>query len=74
MKDSRVGIIDVRAVRAVPYRVLRLLDRTFLIAFFDGTTTKLRGGQLPNFSNGVLICLAIFSLRRWYRTFYEISL
>ena len=74
MKDSRVGIIDACAVRAVQGRVLKLLDKLFSIAFSMERRLKFGDGQLPKFSNRVLICLAIFSLRGWYRTFYESSL
>ena len=45
MKDSRVGVLDVRAVKAVQGRVLKLLDNLFLVAFYPMVKrrTKLEG-------------------------------
>ena len=57
MKDSRVGVLDVRAVRAVQGRVHKLLDNLFLFAFFPGgKTTNINPEKLSTskFSNEVL--------------------
>ena len=45
VKDSRVGVLDIRAVRAVRGRVHKLLDNLFLVAFFPMVKrrTKLEG-------------------------------
>ena len=44
-----VGILDVRAVRAVQGRVRKLLDNLFLIAFpMERRTENPRDRQLPN--------------------------
>ena len=45
MKDSRVGVLDVRAVKAVQGRVHKLLDNLFLVAFYPTVKrrTKLEG-------------------------------
>ena len=48
MKNSRVGINDVRAVRAVQGRVLKLLGNLFLIAFSMERRTKLGDCPLPH--------------------------
>ena len=74
MKDSRVGIIDVRAVRAIRGRVLKLLDNLFLIAFSMERLTKNLGMFKFQILQWSSICLAVFFLRGWYRTFYESSL
>ena len=54
MKDSRVGIIDVRAVRAVQGRVLKLLDNLFLLLFRWNDELKLDARSTYKFSDGVL--------------------
>ena len=47
MKDSRVGVLDVRVVRAVQGRVHKLLDNLFLVAFFPMINDELpRGASL----------------------------
>ena len=45
MKDSRVGVLDVRAVKAVQGRVYKLLDNLFLVTFYPMVKrrTKLEG-------------------------------
>ena len=48
IRDSRVGIIDVHAVRAIQGRVLKLPDKLFLIAISMERRTKLGDCPLPN--------------------------
>ena len=72
MKDSRVGVLGIRAVKAV--WVESSSFDNLLDCFFDGTTSeKPREANFQSDKRSSNL-LSHFAVRGWYRTFYEGSL